>query len=142
MSSQHIPKKIRRRVFEAAQYRCGYCLTSQDIVGPFLEIDHLIPQALGGNSEEDNLWVACPSCNGTKSNRIEAVDPITGKAVQIFNPRYDLWVEHFAWSFEGTLIEGKSPVGRATVVALNMNRPEIIVARELWVRAGWHPPVE
>lgn len=140
MNSPYIRKKIRERVYEEAQYRCGYCLTSQHIVGPFLEIDHLIPQAHGGSSDIENLWIACPKCNGAKSDQTEAIDPISGELVPLFNPRNNSWREHFAWSGEGTIIEGKTVIGRATVVALNMNRPEIIVTRELWVEAGWHPP--
>jgi len=41
---------------------------------------------------------------------------------------------------DGTLIRGKTPVGRATVIALQMNHPDMIEARRLWVMAGWHPP--
>jgi hypothetical protein len=142
MNSPYIPNKVRERVYEEAHYRCGYCLTSQTVVGPFLEIDHLIPQSQGGTSDIKNLWVACPKCNGAKSDRTEGTDPISGDLVPLFNPRHDIWVDHFGWSVEGTLIEGKSAIGRATIDTLNMNRPEIIVARELWVEAGWHPPTD
>lgn len=31
-----------------------------------MEIDHIIPEALGGLTEEDNLWLACPLCNEHK----------------------------------------------------------------------------
>lgn len=79
MSSQRIPLALRRRVAKTARYRCGYCLTSQHIVGPLLEIDHLLPEGRGGITEEDNLWLACPLCNGAKSDRVEVVDPTTGQ---------------------------------------------------------------
>jgi hypothetical protein len=37
-------------------------------------------------------------------------------------------------------IEGISPTGRATVVALRMNNEHLVRARRRWVLAGWHPP--
>lgn len=140
MKSRRVTKAVRRRVAEAAGYRCGYCLTSQEIVGPLLEIDHLIPEALGGSSDETNLWMACPYCNGAKAARIDAIDPQTGQAVPLFNPRLDRWADHFVWADGGALIDGITPVGRATVEALKMNHPEIVSARRLWIDAGWHPP--
>ena len=35
MTSAYISKKLRERVAEKARYRCGYCLTSEPIVGLF-----------------------------------------------------------------------------------------------------------
>lgn len=54
---------LRQRIFVAARFRCGDCLTSQRIIGPLLEIDHIIPVAHGRGSDENNLWLACPHCN-------------------------------------------------------------------------------
>jgi hypothetical protein len=50
------------------------------------------------------------------------------------------WIEHFMWNDNGTQIPGLTPVGRATVVALQLNRPLLVGARRRWVLAGWHPP--
>lgn len=52
MSTSRISPLLRQRVAEAARYRCGYCLTSQHIIGPLLEIDHYIPESRGGTSDE------------------------------------------------------------------------------------------
>lgn len=140
MKAKRVSRAVRRRVAEAAGYRCGYCLTSQEIVGPLLEIDHLIPEALGGTSDEANLWLACPHCNGAKAARTDAIDPVTGQTVSLFNPRHNKWSEHFTWAEEGALIDGITPVGRATVEALKMNHPDIVAARRMWMDVGWHPP--
>ena len=140
MTSARIPTALRQRVAEAARFRCGYCLTSQRIIGPLLEIDHYIPEARGGTSDEENLWLACPMCNSHKSDRIDAIDPETGVTVPIFNPRQEQWAIHFEWVEGGTVIRGKTSVGRATVAALQMNHPDIVAARRLWVEVGWHPP--
>ena len=48
MSPRAISAALRRRVAQAARFRCGYCLTAQRIIGPLLEIDHIVPEAQGG----------------------------------------------------------------------------------------------
>jgi hypothetical protein len=140
MSERRLPAARRRQVAERALFRCEYCQTSQVVVGPMLEIDHIIPDARGGPGDESNLCLACPSCNGHKADRVMAPDPESGVSVPLFNPRLDRWTDHFAWVTNGSVIEGKSAIGRATVMALLMNQPDIVAARRLWVLAGWHPP--
>ncbi len=140
MSEHRIPKALRQRVAEQARFRCGYCLTSEHIVGAPMEIDHIIPISLGGPTEEENLWLACSLCNDHKSGRIASLDPETGIMVRLFNPRFENWNEHFTWNVAGDHIEGFTPTGRATVIALNLNRASLVKARQLWIKAGWHPP--
>ena len=55
MNPRAISATLGQRVAVAARFRCGYCLTSQRIIGPLLEIDHIIPEARGGTSDEENL---------------------------------------------------------------------------------------
>jgi hypothetical protein len=140
MSSQYISAARRQRVAKESRFRCSYCLTSQHIIGPLLEIDHIIPEARGGTSDEENLVLACPLCNSHKGARTEAIEPLSKTRAQLFNPRTDKWDEHFEWVKEGTVIDGKTAKGRATVMALNMNHPDVVAARQLWVTVGWHPP--
>ena len=142
MNPAYISAALRQRVAETARFRCGYCLTSQRIIGPLREIDHIIPEARGGTSDEANLFLACPMCNSRKADRREAVDAESHVIVPLFNPRTELWDEHFEWIESGTIIRGKTPQGRATVAALQMNHPDIVAARHLWVVAGWHPPTD
>ncbi len=139
MSTTYIPVALRRRVTESAHHRCGYCLRTEELMGMPMTIEHIIPEASGGTSTEDNLWLACSSCNQFKGSQIRERDPETGNWVKIFNPRIHVWDEHFAWNNDGTQILGKTPCGRATVIALKMNNPSIIVTRRLWVSAGWWP---
>lgn len=73
MNRPYIPVEVARRVREAAQNRCGYCLSPQYLVMARLEIEHLIPLSKGGSSEESNLWFACPICNGYKADKTEAM---------------------------------------------------------------------
>ena len=142
MTGPYIPESLRKRVTAQARHRCGYCLTSEAIVGTPMEIDHIIPRSLGGATDETNLWVACSLCNGHKADRVAAIDSLTGEVVRIFDPRRQVWRDHFAWTADGSSIAGLTPVGRATVAALNRNRRSLVKARQLWAIAGWHPPEE
>jgi len=96
-----------------------------------MDVDHLIPEALGGPTEEANLWLVCGLCNAFKSNRVNVVESETGEIVAHFNPRYQNWGEHFRWVSNGEIIEGVTPTGRATVSALQLNRALLVEARSM-----------
>jgi hypothetical protein len=49
-------------------------------------------------------------------------------------------LEHFAWSDDNAQVVGLTPVGRVTVLALQLNTPFRIQTRPRWVAVGWHPP--
>jgi len=136
-----ISAELRRRIAEQAGWRCGYCLTPQGLSGARLEVDHILPKAAGGATEEENLWLACASCNRFKAARIQAKDPQTGQQIPLFNPREDHWSDHFAWSPQGIEIVGLTPCGRATIKALQLNHDAIVRARRRWVSVGWWPPL-
>lgn len=105
-----------------------------------MDVEHIIPEAREGQTVEDNLWLACSDCNQRKGKTIEAEDPLTGEMVRLFDPRHQAWGEHFSWTQDGTEIIGLTPTGRATIKALALNRPALVVSRRVWVSAGWHPP--
>ena len=50
---------------------------------------------------------------------------------RFYNPRTDDWNAHFAWSFDGIQIIGISPTGRASVMRLRLNRPEVLLMRQI-----------
>jgi hypothetical protein len=133
-------KKLRQRIATQARHKCGYCLTLEVVSGIPLTLEHITPKAQGGQDVEDNLWLSCRLCNEAKGVLTEAVDPQTGELVPLFNPREQVWAEHFAWSEDGTQIIGQTPVGRATVAALSLNSEFRVRARAIWIEAGWHPP--
>jgi hypothetical protein len=135
-----VPRRLRERVARTAGYACGYCRTPESIAGFRMSIEHIIPEARGGQTVEVNLWLSCHACNEFKSARVQGPDPLTGKRVRLWNPRRQRWHEHFRWSADGTEIVGRTPRGRATVALLQLNRPELVAARSLWVQVGWWPP--
>ncbi|MFN8419558.1 MAG: HNH endonuclease signature motif containing protein [Anaerolineae bacterium] len=137
-----ISQALKTRLRLQAGDRCGYCLSPQLYVLVPLEIDHLKPQSDGGTDDEENLWLACRLCNNAKSTQTIAKDPETGETVQLYNPRYQDWQTHFAWSEDGTMIIGLTPIGRATVLALPLNNIFAVLVRKEWVSVGWHPPLD
>lgn len=106
-------------------------------MGQAMHVEHIKP---GGGDDMENLALACATCNLSKALATSAPDPETGNLVPLFNPRTQVWSEHFEWIQNGTMILGLTPVGRATIVRLQMNIARIVNARKVWVRAGEHPP--
>lgn len=141
MPAAYIPTDVDKQVRIAAANRCGYCHCPQSLHVGLLEIDHIIPVSKGGSHDEVNLWLACRSCNGHKSNKMTAIDPETGQLSSLFNPRTQVWNEHFCWSQEGLQVIGLTPIGRATVAALHLaDDPNSLLVRSLWIDFGLHPP--
>jgi hypothetical protein len=105
-----------------------------------MHVEHIMPQAAGGATLSENLAYACARCNLHKAIRISFPDPISGKKTLLFNPRIQRWSRHFMWSDDGCRVIGRTRTGRATILALNMNDPTIVMSRSLWVQLGVHPP--
>jgi hypothetical protein len=105
-----------------------------------MHVEHIIPLTKGGRSTEENLCLSCAWCNSFKGAKTAAVDPITQEQVSLFHPRRQQWEEHFFWSEDGAQILGLTAIGRATILALQMNNKFIVPSRRLWKTAGWHPP--
>lgn len=83
---------------------------------------------------------ACTGCNARKSDRVRAIDPLTGDDARIFHPRQDRWQDHFEWAEDFLEVIGLSKIGRATVEALQLNRRNVRNLRRLMLTAGEHPP--
>ena len=130
--------ETKRRVHIRAAYRCEYCHTGQKVTGQSMHVEHIDPNA---GDTMDNLCLSCASCNFSKAQAIAAPDPATGDMVALFNPRIQVWNEHFAWVDQGLRLIGKTAIGRATIARLKINNSRIVGARKVWVRAGEHPPV-
>ena len=134
---RHIPAFLRKLVIRRAKNCCEYCGLSQVRQEATFHIDHIIPLASGGRTTADNLALACVSCSLRKSARETSIDPETGTEVAIFHPRQDQWKDHFKW--DGVRIHGLTKTGRATIAALDLNRPLILAIREEEASLGRHP---
>jgi len=132
-----IPESLRRLVFQRANGQCEFCRLSQEGQEATFHIDHAVPVKAGGQTVAANLALACVSCSLRKAARETAVDPESGGNVALFNPRRDAWQDHFGW--EGVRLLGLTAVGRATIQALDMNRPLILAIRGEEAALGRHP---
>jgi hypothetical protein len=97
-------------------------------------MEHVIAEKHGGRTEADNLALACPYCNRAKGSDIGSIDPVTSELTPLFNPRTQLWNEHFV--LEGSGIVPLTSVGRVTVAILQMNDPERTLERARLIRSG------
>lgn len=138
--SPYIPARLREQVLADVGGLCAYCRSSEELMGVAFEIDHIIPKSAGGETSPENLCLSCPTCNRHKATRLTAQDPVSGEEVPLYHPVRQTWGEHFVWSDDGARVLGLTPVGRATVEALRMNRLAIVRLRRHWAVLGLHPP--
>ena len=129
MPSERISQTLRRQVQERARGLCEYCQAPDSFTTSPFHCEHIIPRNAGGKSMLTNLAWACPWCNTAKHVKTQARDPQTGQRVPLFNPRLKRWKRHFMWREDFLYIIGRTRTGRATVEALNMNRPEQVNIR-------------
>jgi hypothetical protein len=94
-----------------------------------LHIEHIRPKKHGGTDDLANLALACVDCNLHKGTNLCGIDPETGEVVSIFNPRTQLWNDHFEW--QGIHIGGRTAVGRATIAVLALNSEDQLALRPL-----------
>jgi len=140
MSKQYISKKTRLFVEQRAGGLCEYCWSRADCACESFEVEHIIPLSLGGSNKLDNLAFTCRGCNSRKSDRVEALDPLSKSLLPIFLPRLHAWSNHFSWDDSYLVVIGITPIGRATVEALKLNRVGVTNLRLLMKLAGIHPP--
>jgi hypothetical protein len=116
---------VRRRAGDA----CEYCRLPQ-AASPIVRfhVEHIIARQHGGATEPDNLALACGHCNFHKGPNIAGLDPQDGQLVPLFHPRRNRWTDHFSW--DGTILVGRTATGRATVELLAMNNWERVELRE------------
>lgn len=142
MVRRYITVEEQQLIIERAQQRCEYCQCPMAYSAQPYVFEHVIPVVRGGETALDNLALACGGCNGHKYTKIEAFDVTTHEPTQLYNPRYHRWQVHFSWSDDYLAIIGLTPIGRATVDALKLNRQGVLNIRRLLRLAGQHPPVE
>ena len=126
--SLQIPLRLVKLVRERAGDVCEYCVLPQASQEATFHVDHVLPRSQNGPTTLANLALACVTCSLRKAARTTANDPRTGHAVLLYNPRTDVWAEHFAFTTTWRL-RGRTPTGRATIEALGMNRPAIVLIR-------------
>ena len=132
-----VSASVRALVVLRASHHREYCGLSQAGQEAAFHIDHVVPRAAGGGSSATNLALACVSCSLHKAAKQKSVDPESMTEVDLFNPRSQLWSNHFQW--QDLRVVGRTKIGRATVAALKMNRALIIAIRREEKFRGRHP---
>lgn len=131
---------IRSAVAARAGRCCEYCRSQERFAVQPFSVEHIEPRSRSGSDEDDNLAFACQGCNNHKYTRTTAIDPASGLEVPLFHPRRNRWAEHFAWCDDCSEMLGTTAIGRATVVALRLNRPGVVNLRSVLFSIGLHPP--
>lgn len=139
--SVYISVELQRQIRAHFANCCAYCRTAESLTATTFEFEHILPLSKSGTTSFDNLCLACPSCNRFKAARQTATDPTTQVEVPLFHPKQQAWIEHFKWNEDATEIVGLTSTGRVTMVALKMNRPQLLRVRRMWVKMGEHPPI-
>jgi len=142
MSETRIPAELRRLVGERARGCCEYCHSQARFATEAFSVEHIIPESRGGPTGADNLALACQGCNSRKASKTLVRDPGSGEMVPLFHPRLQLWNDHFQWDAACTRMEGRTPIGRATVIELQLNRAGLMNLRQVLRLYGAHPPSE
>lgn len=78
--------------------------------------------------------MSCIRCNLHKGTDLTGIDRPSGVVVLLFNPRRDVWQEHFSWN--GPVLVGVSPAGRTSIALLKMNSIERVRLRESLILEG------
>jgi hypothetical protein len=140
MAKTILSPSIVKNVIARANKCCEYC-QSQDRYSPNrFTIDHVTPESIEINDDFENLAYACFLCNRLKSNKLVGFDALTQTFWPIFNPRLEKWAQHFAWNENASTIIGITPIGRATIKELQLNREKLIEYRAALLVFGVHPP--
>jgi hypothetical protein len=137
MTSDYISVELRKLIINRASKRCEYCLIHQDFSIYTHEVDHIIPIKHGGETAADNLALSCLSCNRHKGSDFATIDQVTKEIVPLFNPRRQVWDEHFC--ITNTRIEGKTQIGQATARLLQFNVPNRVLERQVLMSQEQYP---
>jgi hypothetical protein len=86
-----LASEVRRR----AGALCEYCRLPEAAFARPFHIEHIIAKQHGGLTQLDNLALACWACNLRKGPNLTGIDPETGHLTPLFNPRQDVWTDHF-----------------------------------------------
>jgi HNH endonuclease len=133
--SVFIAERLRQFVEKRAKNRCEYCRVSVLNAYFSFHIDHIVSLKHGGLTIVDNLAYACALCNLNKGSDIATFLGATQVPTRFFNPRTDVWDDHFETLQTGELI-AKTDIGEATIKILKLNQVDAIIERQEMIRFG------
>ncbi len=125
---------LERLVRQRGAGRCEYCRLPQAGTRVPLEIDHVIARKHRGRTVSGNLALSCYYCNVYKGPNLTGLDPATGQMTRLYHPRRHKWSHHFR--FDGSILIGRTAIGRTTIDVLRMNHPQLVALRDILMAAG------
>lgn len=140
MAETYIPIAVRRAVVARSGGACEYCRIAETDTFFGCQVDHIVAQKHGGQTVAENLAYACAVCNQAKGSDLGSLDPATGELVRFYNPRADVWADHFR--HDDPQIESLTAIGRVTAVIFGFNRPERLLERSILLATGRYPPTD
>lgn len=139
MSRGYISAETRRLVAARAERLCEYCLVHEVHCTRPHEVDHIQSLKHGGTSSLSNLAFACHECNRCKGTDVGTILPRSGAFRRLYNPRTDVWSEHFRLD-GGVFIIGITEVGIATARVLALNALNRAYDRQNLLTFRVYPP--
>ena len=136
MSQTYISAELRRLVTRRAHQRCEYCLIHESDTFFGCHVDHIVSEKHGGATEAENLSYSCAFCNLHKGSDLGSLTA-NGELCRFYNPRTDVWPEHFA--VEDAVIQPLTDIGEVTARILQFNHIDRLLERETLIVAGLYP---
>ena len=120
INNEPVSKVARQLVRQRANFQCEYCLLNEKRSFIGFEVDHIISRKHRGSNDPNNLACSCGDCNRNKGTDIASIDWNNNNQItRFYNPRLDLWAEHFRLS--NTVVESLTSIGEVTVTIFRFN---------------------
>jgi hypothetical protein len=132
-----VSRELRRQLDELAHDCCEYCLLHRSSSLFSFQPDHIIAEKHDGETSLDNLALSCVVCNRNQGSDISSIDPATRQLTPLFNPRTQIWADHF--ELDGVFIVPLTAIGRVTVRILGLNDADRLERRSIAARLGRYP---
>lgn len=127
--SRYVSDELAKLVIERAANKCEYCRISTEDTYLGGEIDHIRSIKHNGKTILDNLAFACQPCNRNKGSDLGSISEISNELVRFYNPRIDIWTEHFKANDNGE-IEALTEIGEVTAAIFGLNDLERVAERK------------
>ena len=134
--SRYISPELRKFIAERADFPCEYCLISEEDTFVGCQIDHIISLKHGGKTTKENLAFACAVCNRNKGSDIGSIT-VAGVFTRFYNPRTDIWSEHF--EVQDERVEPITEIGEVTANILEFNETERLLERRILISQRRYP---
>ena len=139
MSKTYVATALRQLVRTRAKRVCEYCLIHEEDTYFGCQVDHIISEKPGGATEEYNIAYACSYCNRNKGSDIGSIVWKTEQFCRFFNPRIDLWTNHFR--LDGVRIITLTTICEVTARILDFNHPDRLIERQELTTLNRYPPL-